>query len=72
PVCGLWPTAFAEALEHAVKDGLRAAVEWGVQSGAKSVEFADQDGVDPFFNINTREDLETAEAAYRASSTRED
>ena len=58
PVVGLWPVSMRGRLRGALEGGLRkvgaftegaAVVEWGVE------------GVDPFFNVNTPEELAEAE-----------
>lgn len=64
PVIGLWPLSIRGALRQAVQDGVRkmdaftgryatAAVEWPV------------DGADPFFNVNTPDDLQEADRLAR-------
>lgn len=60
PVCGYWPTNTAPALEECVANGMRAVHAWAETCGAEPVTFP-QRGIDPFFNINTREDLALAE-----------
>ncbi len=61
PTFGLWPTALRDDLRAALTDGLRKVVRWTDEHGAATVVF-DTDPVDPFFNINTPEDLARAEA----------
>ena len=61
PTFGLWPTALRDDLRAALNDGLRKVVLWTDRHGAASALF-DADPFDPFFNINTPEDLATAEA----------
>ena len=61
PTFGLWPTALRDDLRAALTDGLRKVVLWTDEHGAATVVF-DTDPVDPFFNINTPEDLARAEA----------
>jgi len=60
PVCGIWPVVLLPQLEAALDAGLRAAKEWARQCHAVDVSFERVDGKDPFFNINTVEDLELA------------
>ncbi len=73
PTFGLWATDLRGALRRAlVVDGLRKIVAWTDAVGAATAVFRplDLDGgaapFDPFFNINTPEDLAAAEAALRA------
>ena len=59
PTFGLWPVALREDLRSALQDGLRKVVLWTDQHGAETHNF-DSCEIDPFFNINTPEDLELA------------
>ena len=59
PTFGLWPVALREDLRSALQDGLRKVVLWTDQHGAETHVF-DSGKIDPFFNINTPEDLELA------------
>ena len=59
PTFGLWPVALREDLRSALQDGLRKVVLWTDQHGAETHVF-DSGDIDPFFNINTPEDLELA------------
>jgi len=59
PTFGLWPVALREDLRSALQDGLRKVVLWTDQHGAETHIF-DSAQIDPFFNINTPEDLELA------------
>ena len=59
PTFGLWPVALREDLRTALQDGLRKVVLWTDQHGAETHVF-DSGDIDPFFNINTPEDLELA------------
>lgn len=61
PTFGIWPVALRDDLRAALDDGLRKVVLWTQQHGAGQAEFA-SDPFDPFFNINTPEDLIAAEA----------
>lgn len=61
-VCGLWRVSDAGGLEAYLKSGARKVMGWLQQIGAKPVMFKDEQGRDPFFNINTVEDLAQAEA----------
>jgi molybdopterin-guanine dinucleotide biosynthesis protein A len=59
PTFGLWPVALREDLRSALQNGLRKVVLWTDQHGAETHVF-DGGEIDPFFNINTPEDLEQA------------
>jgi len=59
PTFGLWHVALREDLRSAWQDGLRKVVLWTDQHGAETHVF-DSGEIDPFFNINTPEDLELA------------
>ncbi len=61
PTFGLWPVDFREDLQDALTRGIRKVVQWSDQHGAGSVVF-ETAAYDPFFNINTAEDLAEAEA----------
>ncbi len=70
PVVGLWPVALADALEAALRDGMRKIDRWTAQHGVATAEF-EINGFDPFFNVNTPQDLveaETLVARMSASS----
>jgi len=58
PTFGLWPTCLRGDLRAALEGGLRKVVQWTDAHGARAAMFP-ADG-DPFFNINTPEDLERA------------
>jgi molybdopterin-guanine dinucleotide biosynthesis protein A len=60
PTFGLWPTALRDDLRAALLDGLRKVVLWTETHGGREAVF-DGPG-DPFFNVNTPEDLEQARA----------
>jgi molybdopterin-guanine dinucleotide biosynthesis protein A len=65
-VIGLWPVAFAAALEASIKSGERRVGAWTKEHGAVEVFFppvgVGRQSIDPFFNINAPEDLAAAEA----------
>lgn len=62
---GLWPHTLLESLERAIDDGnLRRVQDWARHCGTRSVDWP-ATPFDPFFNINTPEDL--AEAARIAA-----
>ena len=59
PTFGLWPVALRDDLRAALEGGLRKVVLWTDQHGGRMAEFADAEA---FFNINTPEDKDRAEA----------
>lgn len=61
PTFGLWPTAFADDLRAALVDGVRKVVLWTDRHGAATTPFSN-DPFDPFFNVNTPDDMAVAEA----------
>ena len=61
PTFGLWPVALRDDLRAALGNGLRKVVLWSDQHAGRVAEFAAA-GFDPFFNVNTPEDLGKAEA----------
>ena len=62
-VHGLWPTALTDQLESAIERGLRSARDWASECKAATCEFHERAGLDPFFNVNTPDDLRTLENA---------
>ncbi len=56
PTFGLWPVALRDDLRGALNDGLRKVVIWTDAHHGRLAEFP-ADGFDPFFNVNTPEDL---------------
>ncbi|TVP72092.1 MAG: molybdenum cofactor guanylyltransferase MobA [Rhodobacteraceae bacterium] len=61
PTFGLWPVRLRDDLRAALQGGLRKVVLWTDTHGAGIAEF-DTVPFDPFFNINTPEDIALAEA----------
>jgi len=61
PTFGLWPVALREDLRSALAGGLRKVVDWADRHGCASADFP-AGPPDPFFNINTPQDLALAEA----------
>ena len=59
PTFGLWPVALREDLRSALQNGLRKVVLWTDQHCVETHVFGSGE-IDPFFNINTPEDLELA------------
>ncbi len=60
PTFGLWPVALRNDLRAALEGGLRKIVLWTDRHEAGIAEFP-SDPFDPFFNINTPEDIAEAE-----------
>jgi len=60
PTFGLWPVALRDDLRAALQNGLRKVVQWtdGHNAGQAVWDATDSN---PFFNINTPEDLRVAE-----------
>lgn len=61
PTFGLWPVELREDLRIELSNGLRKIVLWTDRHGAATAEFS-TDPFDPFFNINTPDDLTRAQA----------
>ena len=62
PTFGLWHVSLAGALAEALDDGVRKIVRWTDSVGGVEVRFERSLGaVDPFFNVNTPDDLAQAE-----------
>jgi len=68
PTFGLWPVARADDLEVALVGGTRRIGAWALAQGAVRVRFATVPH-DPFFNVNTPADIETAEGILARSRT---
>jgi molybdenum cofactor guanylyltransferase len=65
PVIGLWPVAAWDRLHVAVRDeGLRKVETWTERLSTRLVNFDDATS-DPFFNVNTPEDLAAAHDLLR-------
>lgn len=60
PTFGLWPVALREDLRNALSEGTRKIIRWAEKEGAASADFS-ADRFDPFFNVNTPEDLSEAQ-----------
>lgn len=72
PVFGLWPVALTDDLRDWLANGeSRKVLDWVARHQSVEVHFRGPvlDGVetDPFFNINTPEDMETATAVLEGS-----
>lgn len=59
PTFGLWPVALRDDLRAALTGGLRKVVQWTDAHGAATAMFPAEG--DPFFNVNTPEDLAIAQ-----------
>lgn len=60
PTFGLWPVDLRDDLRRALEDGTRKVMDWADRHGAAMAMFPDK-SVDPFFNVNTPEDLARAQ-----------
>ncbi|WP_417600270.1 molybdenum cofactor guanylyltransferase MobA [Pararhodobacter oceanensis] len=60
PTAALWPVSLAPDLRQALEEGERRVGRFADQMGARRCLFREQP--DPFFNVNTPEDLALAEA----------
>jgi molybdopterin-guanine dinucleotide biosynthesis protein A len=68
PVFGLWPVRLREDLRQAViGEGVRKVDLWTARHRLVTVEFSDRP-IDPFFNMNRPEDLDTAAALLGAAA----
>ena len=61
PTFGLWPVALRDDLRAALEGGLKKVVLWTEANGGREAVFPARP-FDPFFNVNTPEDLAQAEA----------
>jgi molybdenum cofactor guanylyltransferase len=60
PVIGLWPVTLREALQHALtQEGAHKVGEWSARHPLAVAEWPTEP-VDPFFNVNTPEDVAEA------------
>lgn len=60
PVVGLWPVDLRHELRHALTiEGVRKVDEWTQRRGVAVADWP-VEPLDPFFNINTPDDVETA------------
>lgn len=66
PVFGLWPVSLADDLELAIRGDVRKVLMWVDRHPRVDVMFQgpviDGTEIDPFFNVNTPDDLAVAEA----------
>lgn len=61
PTFGLWPVALRDDLRAALSEGLRKVVMWTDRHDGRMASFP-VTRFDPFFNVNTPDDLARAEA----------
>ena len=59
-IFGLWSLELFEKLELALDKGDRKVELWANEIGVKTIDFEHENNKNPFFNINTEEDLEVA------------
>ena len=57
PIFCTWSVHLRNELEVAIKRGVRKIVDWTDQYNVKNVIFEQNLDFDPFFNVNTRDDL---------------
>lgn len=65
PVFAAWPAALAGDLRAALAAGTRKVIAWSDRHPLRAVRFT-TDGPDPFFNVNTPDDLAAARARAAA------
>lgn len=66
PTFGLWPVRLRENLRTALSKGTRKIVAWADEHGTAYADFPIV-GFDPFFNVNTPDDLADAEAILESA-----
>lgn len=69
PVFGIWPVGLRDDLRAALENGERKIDRWTEKFPIVTVEFAGV-GIDPFFNVNTPDDLAEAESFLRQQTGR--
>lgn len=62
PACALWPVVLRDDLRAALGRGVRKVAAWADRHDACLAVFDAGGPVDPFFNVNTPDDLRRAEA----------
>ena len=67
PTFGLWPVALRDHLRQSLNDGVRRVLAWTDIHGTGYADFPTGD-IDPFFNVNTPEDLDMAKAFMERGS----
>ena len=69
PVVGLWQVALREDLRHAITvEDLRKIEVWTARHGVALADWPTEP-VDPFFNVNTPEDVDEGDATSRAAES---
>ena len=68
PTFGLWSVSLRDDLRRSLEGGVRKVIDWTVPHGCERVEFP-VGAVDPFFNVNTPDDMNTAELLLRDQNT---
>jgi molybdopterin-guanine dinucleotide biosynthesis protein A len=68
PTFGLWPVGLREDLRTELSGGLRKIVLWADRHGYATALFA-APCFDPFFNVNTPEDMARAEAILHEAAS---
>ena len=66
PTFGLWPVSLRDDLRAALLGGLRKVVLWTDQHHGREALFPVA-GIDPFFNVNTPDDLALAETLLKGA-----
>lgn len=73
PVIGLWPVRLADDLEQALEGGVRKVLHWTDRHGTVGVDFPmvriGGIEVDPFFNANTPQELDSLRAMLAKAAT---
>ncbi len=73
PVFGLWPVALAGDLHEALMSGTRKVLHWTGRHPTATAEFPlmqlGDATLDPFFNVNSPDDLSRAEAVFAETGT---
>jgi len=64
PTFGLWSVSLREDLRGALDSGVRKVVQWTKPLGCAEIVF-NFDGGDPFFNVNTPEDMAAAQSMLK-------
>ena len=59
-IFGLWSLELYKKLELALDKGDRKVELWANKIGVKTIDFEYKNNEDPFFNINTEEELKVA------------
>jgi molybdopterin-guanine dinucleotide biosynthesis protein A len=68
PTFALWPVSLRDDLRQALGDGVRKVIAWTDRHGCTSVAFG-TDPIDPFFNVNTPDDLARAKQMLQELAT---